>query len=498
MLFRSDSSKTATAYFVKKTINISAIFEGWKDNGDETYTAYFGYENKSTIDRGNGPEPYVVNEPVGANNKLTPSTNDNLLPTTFGFPNVVSGRPGRTSFYPGPGFAFVVENWDGSNIVWSLFGRTATASLNPALEKKDTYTLTTSVRDNIGGEVSAYPEKDRFEEGEAVGVYAYPDHLYVLDYWVINGVITAATNPLDFEMYENKVIEAVFEPALTITKVVDKAEARNGDTLKYTISVANNYPADNGDVGVYNGWTSLYDIEVLDEMLWPDAPKHIDWLDAGQSITYTGSEDGCWYVVPQGATPRTLTNTATARVPLMTPQFGEYEGPEHFEVSALASVTIVSPPSPPPYDPPADPVIYVVEATAEAGGSATGGGKFLPGLYANLTATPGEGYTFSHWSEGEEVISTEADLTFMVLKSRTLTANFSAVVEPPAPPIEPPIPPVDPPVPPVVEPPLVIIIDEPLPEAPAVLPQTGEVSAMAFYGLGTALAVLGAGLKKRK
>ena len=337
------------------------------------------------------------------------------------------------------------------------------------------------------------------------------DYPYRLKHWVINGVITAATNPLDFEMHENKVIEAVFEPVLAITKVADRVEARNGDTIKYTITVTNNHPTYNGDVGAQNG-SGIYDLEVLDEMLWPDAPKYIEWLGAGQSITYTGSEDGCWYVVPQGATPRTLTNTVSARVPLMLARSGEYDGPEYFEVFASTSVSIVappSPPSPPIYYYPGQTVLYTVKALTTTGGSATGGGSFAYGYNAKLIATAAEGFTFSHWSEGEDVISTDADYGFKVVKNRALTANFTEIVivveppvspvePPPLPPVEPPpIQPVEPPAPPV-EPPVVIIINEPIPEAPAVLPQTGEVSAMVFYGLGTALAALGVGLKKRK
>lgn len=69
---------------------------------------------------------------------------------------------------------------------------------------------------------------------------------------------------------------------------------------------------------------------------------------------------------------------------------------------------------------------YTVTATAENGsveGLATDG-KYEHGAEANLTATANEGYEFVSWTEGEEVVSTNAEYTFEVLADRNLVANF--------------------------------------------------------------------------
>lgn len=74
---------------------VSPIFECYVDEGDGTYTAYFGYENRSTDVDG---APLVVTQAAGTpQNKLTPAEHEDLLPAEFGFPDVV---PGRRSMRP--------------------------------------------------------------------------------------------------------------------------------------------------------------------------------------------------------------------------------------------------------------------------------------------------------------------------------------------------------------------------------------------------------------
>lgn len=72
-------------------------------------------------------------------------------------------------------------------------------------------------------------------------------------------------------------------------------------------------------------------------------------------------------------------------------------------------------------------VTYVITATADptAGGSVTGAGGYGEGATATLTATANTGYSFVNWTEGNEVVSTNATYTFTVTGDRTLVANFS-------------------------------------------------------------------------
>ncbi len=57
-------------------------------------------------------------------------------------------------------------------------------------------------------------------------------------------------------------------------------------------------------------------------------------------------------------------------------------------------------------------------------GTVTGAGTNYDGKKANLVAKAKLGYKFTHWTEGGKQVSTDANFTFTVTKSRSLVANF--------------------------------------------------------------------------
>ena len=64
-------------------------------------------------------------------------------------------------------------------------------------------------------------------------------------------------------------------------------------------------------------------------------------------------------------------------------------------------------------------------ADPEEGGTVTGGGEFLVGRPCTLVATPNEHYHFVNWTNGEDIVSTNASYTFNVSEDVELTANFA-------------------------------------------------------------------------
>ncbi len=80
-------------------------------------------------------------------------------------------------------------------------------------------------------------------------------------------------------------------------------------------------------------------------------------------------------------------------------------------------------------EPPVSIPEYTVTVIANPtdGGTVTGGGTYKMGTEVTVAATPNQGYRFVNWTEGETVVSTDAEYTFMVLEDRTLTANFIPV-----------------------------------------------------------------------
>ncbi len=115
---------------------ISPILECVVAREDNTFLAYFGYENHNTVD---------INILVGDDNKITGGglsgfDHGQISDFEYPAPKHPEDRPGRTGFYPHAAFRVL---FDGSPLVWSLRGpdgqmRTATASgestLCPELE----------------------------------------------------------------------------------------------------------------------------------------------------------------------------------------------------------------------------------------------------------------------------------------------------------------------------------------------------------------------------
>ena len=66
-------------------------------------------------------------------------------------------------------------------------------------------------------------------------------------------------------------------------------------------------------------------------------------------------------------------------------------------------------------------------SNVENGGSVSGSGYYFIGQTCALSATANYGYTFTNWTENDEVVSTEATYSFIVTGERTLVANFEQI-----------------------------------------------------------------------
>ena len=73
---------------------------------------------------------------------------------------------------------------------------------------------------------------------------------------------------------------------------------------------------------------------------------------------------------------------------------------------------------------------YTITATASPaeGGTVSGAGNYGYGSLCTLTATPNAGYTFDHWSQFGESVSTNASYSFYVYGNVNLVAVFSEAV----------------------------------------------------------------------
>ena len=83
----------------------------------------------------------------------------------------------------------------------------------------------------------------------------------------------------------------------------------------------------------------------------------------------------------------------------------------------------------PDYDGNPDQIIYTIAANASPleGGTVEGGGKYHEGYAVTLNALPNEGYKFTGWTEGDNVVSEELTLSFTAESTRTLVAQFQLI-----------------------------------------------------------------------
>ena len=68
-------------------------------------------------------------------------------------------------------------------------------------------------------------------------------------------------------------------------------------------------------------------------------------------------------------------------------------------------------------------IVTVISSPLE-GGEVSGGGSYWEGTECTLTATPSAGWSFVNWTEGGNVVSTDATYTFTVTENKNLVANF--------------------------------------------------------------------------
>jgi hypothetical protein len=101
------AATAAPAAIAQGGVQVWPILENVVDNGDGTFTAYFGYENKGAT---------AVTIRIGPDNQFTPAPASRGQPTTF--------APGRSAPFPQAAFSVVFQ---GGTLTWTLKGRRVTA-----------------------------------------------------------------------------------------------------------------------------------------------------------------------------------------------------------------------------------------------------------------------------------------------------------------------------------------------------------------------------------
>ena len=70
-------------------------------------------------------------------------------------------------------------------------------------------------------------------------------------------------------------------------------------------------------------------------------------------------------------------------------------------------------------------LVVALSSNPIEGGTTTGDGAYDSGESVIISATANEGYSFTNWTEGTDVVSEDADYTFIITGNRELVANFT-------------------------------------------------------------------------
>jgi len=274
-----------------------------------------------------------------------------------------------------------------------------------------------------------------YDEAEEVTLTATADDGYKFLGWYEGETLVSEDAELTIVVAEDKTYTAKFEliPVVeyTIDAITDPAEAglvsgtgvyEEGTVVTLTAEAADGY--------VFAGWyldeelvseeaaievtadadktyTAKFEVEIIEYTVIAEA----DPADAG---TVTGGG-----VVGAG-TQVTFTATANDGYNFIGWYLGEelVSEDETFVVTATEDATYTAKFELIPV------VEYTITAEATEGGTAEGTTTVVEGEEVTLTATANEGYEFAGWYLGEELYSTDAEITVIADADKTFTAKF--------------------------------------------------------------------------
>lgn len=200
----NQSTSEFSPFVVIEQVNskISPVLECVYENGDGTYSAVFGYYN---------PNASTVTIPISNQNEFVPSPQD---------------RGQTKSFLPGRKWAVYEVNFSGSNLVWKLNGKTATASANSKRCYFDLEVVKTANNSFVKtGDTVEFTIEARNKKFKPM------TNVKVLD---------ALSNNFQYLSYVAS--SGSFNP---VTGIWDVPQINNGDTAKLKIKVIVNNSGDN-------------------------------------------------------------------------------------------------------------------------------------------------------------------------------------------------------------------------------------------------------------
>ncbi len=438
--FTISGDRTLVANFnvVIPSLNILSI-------GD--YTAMSGAETTISVNLNNSDDvvAFQLDIPLDASLSyvagsaaLTPRATANHFMSA----QIVSNNTLRFIVYSMPSTPFIGEN--GAIVTFDITGSVAgtyalnmtnailsdaqgqsllTEVVNGSIEilPLPTYTINAGVYPEGAGTVTG---AGVYEEGETATLTATAIGAYTFDNWTEGGDVVSTDATYSFVVTEDRNLVANFTaPSMNILSIGDYTGAE-GDVLTIDINLENEDEVSGFqfDIPLNEGFTYVDGSLVKGVRC---SPYHIiigQLVDNGTTFRVL-----CYSMPPANISGN---DGAIASLQILLGEEGTYDlGLTGCVLSTMSggilpvianggTLTVTG----------GQPVTYTVTATVNpvGSGTVTGAGVYEEGETATLVATPVSGYNFVNWTEGGDVVSTDATYSFVVTEDRDLVANFTA------------------------------------------------------------------------
>jgi uncharacterized repeat protein (TIGR03803 family) len=390
------------------------------------YTGAPGFEQYNDSTAEGNPANQIIGTYFAVVTTSSPTTGG----TTYGGGSYLSGAQATVSATPNTGYNFI--NWtENSNVVSTSAGYTFVVTANRNLVANfapQQYIISTSSNPIAGGTTSG---GGTYNFGATATVTATANTTWTFLNWTENGNVVSTTPVYSFTVGAGRTLVANFtqDPTFLITTAsapVSGGTSSGGGnyysgqpaTVTATANAGYNFAnwSENGNVVsttasysfTVNGARSLVANFVLQQ--------YNIITSANPTAGGTTSGDGTFTYGDQATVTATANSNFTfsywlenGTVVATTPQYS-------FTVTA-SSLLVAN------FEP--DPTYLITTYSMPAyGGTTSGGGNFLAGQTATVSATANTGYDFANWTENGNVVSTEVNYSFTVTGARALTANF--------------------------------------------------------------------------
>ena len=290
-------------------------------------------------------------------------------------------------------------------------------------------TITTSASPVAGGTTSG---GGIYAAGESATVVATANPGYAFASWQEGSTTVSTTLSYTFTVTGSRTLVAKFTEAFVITtssspgiggttemdsltyKTGDNARARAFPAAGYTFA---NWTENNAVVSTNTSYTfNVTGNRTLVAYFLSDTGVTITTSSAPAAGGTTAGEGG--YFAGDNVTVSATPNASYAFVNWTVGGAVVSVNPDYTFTAATNRALVANFVVPP---------TIAASAAPPTGGTVSGGGDYMNGDLATLTATPNPGYAFIGWTESGTIVSPAVDYTFTVTGARTLVANFIAL-----------------------------------------------------------------------